>query len=148
MSELPPLLRDQRKIDRDHLRILTVFHFIIAGFSLVGIGFLGLHYAFVHAILAVGDAAKGAKGNVPPAALFTILNWFYLVAGIMILIGGIANLLSAMSLHKVRYRTLSLVVAGLDLLCIPLGTVLGAFTLIVLLRGSVRELYDAPPEES
>ena len=43
MTELPPLLRDQRKIDTDHLRLLAVFHFVIAGLAIVGIGFLVLH---------------------------------------------------------------------------------------------------------
>jgi hypothetical protein len=32
MSELPPLPRDQRKIDADHLNLLAIFHFVGAGF--------------------------------------------------------------------------------------------------------------------
>jgi hypothetical protein len=35
------------------------------------------------------------------------------------------------------------VVAGINCLHIPLGTVLGIFTIVVLCRESVRELYEA-----
>jgi hypothetical protein len=35
------------------------------------------------------------------------------------------------------------VVAGINCLHIPLGTVLGVFTIVVLIRDSVRELYSA-----
>jgi hypothetical protein len=37
---------------------------------------------------------------------------------------------------------LSLIVAELNCLQFPFGTVLGEFTFVVLLRGSVIELYD------
>ena len=36
-----------------------------------------------------------------------------------------------------------MIVAGLNCVHIPLGTVLGVFTLVVLMRDSVRESYDA-----
>ena len=55
------------------------------------------------------------------------------------------NFLSAWCLRRRKAWTFSVVVAGLDLIYFPLGTVLGIFTLIVLLRGSVRDAYDAPP---
>ena len=51
MSELPPLPRDQRKIDADHLNLLAIFHFVGAGLALLGIAFLVTHYAFMHAML-------------------------------------------------------------------------------------------------
>jgi hypothetical protein len=36
-----------------------------------------------------------------------------------------------------------MVVAGINCLHIPLGIVLGVFTIIILVRDSVRELYEA-----
>jgi hypothetical protein len=44
--------------------------------------------------------------------------------------------------HRKRY-TFCLVVAGLEaVLCMPFGTILGVFTIIVLLRPGVKTLFD------
>ena len=37
MIELPPLPRDQRKIDADHLNLLAIFHFVGAGLALLAV---------------------------------------------------------------------------------------------------------------
>jgi hypothetical protein len=39
-TPLPPLPRDQRKIDADHLNLLAIFHFVGAGLAVLGILFL------------------------------------------------------------------------------------------------------------
>jgi hypothetical protein len=52
MSELPPLPRDQRKVDADHLKILSIFHFVGAGLAFLGILFLLAHYAMFHFMFA------------------------------------------------------------------------------------------------
>ena len=57
------------------------------------------------------------------------------------IVGAKASSLSARFLRGRRHRTFSLIVAGINCLGIPLGTILGVFTLIVLLRPSVRTLY-------
>jgi hypothetical protein len=143
MTDLPPLLRDQRKADADHLRLLAIFHFIVAGLAVVGLGFLALHYAFMHALLNNPELWKNQKEGPPPEQFFAIFKWFYLVFGVLLVIGGIGNLLSGLFLRKKINRTFSLIVAGINCIHIPLGTVLGVFTFIVLLRDSVRELYEA-----
>ena len=51
--------------------------------------------------------------------------------------GAAVNLYSGLFLRKQTHRTFSLVVAGLDCLLIPWGTVLGVFTIVVLTRDSV-----------
>jgi hypothetical protein len=56
---------------------------------------------------------------------------------------GVLNVISGLCLRARKGRTFSLVVAGINCLYIPLGTLLGVFTIIVLLRDSVRELYAA-----
>jgi hypothetical protein len=59
------------------------------------------------------------------------------------------NLLSGFCLWRRRDRRASLIVAGLNCLQIPFGTVLGVFTFIVLRRPAVKDLYrnnfEAPP---
>ena len=61
--------------------------------------------------------------------------------GALLLVCLVLNALSAMFLRQRTHRIFSVVIAALDCLQIPFGTVLGVFTIIVLLRESVRELY-------
>ena len=72
-----------------------------------------------------------------------IFKWLYIAFGMWFVVSAIANVLSGVFLGRRKYRTFSLVVAVMNCIHIPLGTVLGVFTIIVLLRPSVREVYDA-----
>lgn len=137
-------MRDQRKTDADQLKLLYTFHFIIAGLAIVGVGFLFLHYALMHTLLANVPIGKNQNvGNLPPQEFFGIFKWFYLFFGGLLLLGGAGNLISGMFMRNQKNRTFSLIIAGINCLQFPLGTALGVFTFIVLLRDSVREIYDA-----
>ncbi|MEO6567323.1 MAG: hypothetical protein ABIO94_01060 [Opitutaceae bacterium] len=144
MSTLPPLMCDQRKIDADHLRLLAIFHFVLAALSVVGIGFLFLHGFIMHTVFENPEMWKDQKGGPPPEQFFAIFKWFYAIFGVMVVGSGLANLFSGLFIRRNVYRTFSLIVAGSNCLCVPLGTVLGVFTFVVLLRDSVRERYEHP----
>ena len=143
MTDLPPLLRDQRKVDADHLNLLAIFHFVGAGFAVVGLLFLCAHYAFMHFIFANPKFWEGQKGSPPPVELFAIFKWFYLVFALWLVVSLGLNVISGFCLRARKGRTFSLVVAAVNCLHIPVGTTLGVFTMVVLLRDSVRELYEA-----
>jgi hypothetical protein len=144
MAELPPLIRDQRKADVDHLRLLSIFHYVGAGLAILGLGFLAVHYAFFHAFLNNPDMWKNQKGGVPPPReFFALFKWFYVAFGLWFVTSCIVNVLSGIFIGRTKYRTFSLIVAVMNCIHIPLGTVLGVFTIIVLLRPSVREIYEA-----
>lgn len=51
------------------------------------------------------------------------------------------NVLSGFFLLQKRNRLFSLIIGGLNCLQIPFGTALGVFTILVLSRDSVRQLY-------
>ncbi|MBE2214847.1 MAG: hypothetical protein IAE82_13320 [Opitutaceae bacterium] len=148
MPTLPPLMRDQRKTDAANVRLLAIFHFVLAGFSILGIGGLALHYLMMHSIMtnpAMFPAPQGGPPPPDPEAFFAFFRWFYVImAGVMIA-AGIANLISGFCLLRRKARLFSMVVAGFDCMAFPFGTVLGVFTLIVLARDSVRELYEGGP---
>jgi len=140
---IAPLPRDQRKIDADHLKLIAVFHFIGAGLAVLGILFLLAHFAVFHLIFANPKIWENQNGGPPPAVLFLIIKCVYLVAGVWFLLSGILNMISGFCLRARKHRTFSLVVAGINCMHLPFGTVLGVFTFIVLLRDSVREQYAA-----
>lgn len=111
--------------------MLAIFHFVIAGLSLLGIGFLALHYTLMHSIFMNPEMWKGQHATPPPPELFSIFKWFYVFAGIMLILAAVCNLMSGLFIRRRKYRTFSLVIAGLDCLQMPFGTVLGVFTLVV-----------------
>ena len=54
---------------------------------------------------------------------------------------GILTILWGRGMARGRSRMFSIVTAGVNCLSVPFGTVLGVFTLVLLLRDSVRHLY-------
>ena len=143
MTDLPPIMRDERKTDADHLRLLSIFHYVGAGLAVLGMGFLACHYLMFHSFVNNPDMWKGQKGAIPPPkAFFAIFKWFYIFFGTWLVSSCILNLLSGRFIGLRKFRTFSLIVAAINCIHIPLGTVLGVFTIVVLLRPSVREVYE------
>lgn len=145
MNNLPPLAplpRDQRKIDADHLNLLAIFHFVGAGLAVLGMIFLFAHYMFMHAIFSNPAMWQNQKQPPPPPEVFAVLKWFYVIGGLWLILSMILNILSGLFLRARKHRTFSLVVGGINCLHIPLGTVLGIFTIVILVRESVREMYE------
>jgi hypothetical protein len=147
MPELTPLLRDQRKVDANHLKLIAVFHFVLSALSIVGLGFLFLHWLLMHSFFERPEMWKAQKGGPSPAEFFAIFKWFYAIGAVFIVTSGVANLVSGILIQRRSGRVFSLVVAGLNCLAFPVGTVLGIFTFLVLLRPSVEEVYESrtPP---
>jgi hypothetical protein len=142
MSSAPPPLPASGNPDNDHLRLLAIFHYVVAGILLLGLGFIGIHYTIMRTVFGNPGMWKNQPdAPVPPAEFFNAFVWFYAFFGVCTLLGCFANLLSAGFIRKRRHRTFSLVVAGFDCTIFPFGTALGVFTFIVLLRDSVRRLY-------
>lgn len=141
MTNLPPLMHDQRKIDADHLNLLAVFHFVVAGLALAGIGFLFLNWFMMHSIMHNPAIWQNQKSGPPPRGLLAVFEIFYGVFGVALLLNGIANVISGLCIRRRVYRTFSLAVAGFNCLAFPFGTILGIFTIMVLVRDSVVEAY-------
>lgn len=136
-----PVVRDQ---DAEHLRLLSIFHYVTAGLGVFGMCFIGFHYYMMTTIfLQVSHADKPGKGGPPPEVFLDVFKWFYLFFGLAALIGTVLNVLAAGFLARRRNRIFCLITGGLNCLHMPVGTLLGVFTLIVLNRDSVREKFAA-----
>jgi hypothetical protein len=170
----PPAPRDdaQCRTDAEHLNLLSVFHLIWGLLSAAGLLAVWGHYLLFRALFQhFPDTLPGPKpealpGPLPvkvdvnmegfpfpkdgqihfPKGIFeTILQSIYIVGAVSLVVCAVLNLLTWRSLKARHGRTLTLVTAGLNCLFMPLGTVLGIFTFIVLLRPSVKELYAQQP---
>jgi hypothetical protein len=132
---------DERAIiDAEHLRLLAIFHFVSAALSFVGVVFSSLYFLLFQVVFSNAEITQSQQGP-PPEEFITIFRWFTGLFIVWFLVSCIGNLLSAMFLRARRHRTFSMVIAAINCLHIPLGTILGVFTLVVLGRESVRKLY-------
>ena len=142
MSELTPASRDQRRTDAEHLKLLSIFHFIGAGLAFIGILFLLGHYAIFSTFMNNPKMWDGQKQGPPPVEFFAAFKWFYVVFALWFLGSGVLNLIAGFFIRARRHRIFSLVVAAINCLHMPMGTALGVFTIIVLTRDSVRQAYE------
>ena len=138
----------QCRQDSDHLRILAIFHFVLAALAAIAIGLLAMHYAILDSVLTHPEIWKQLQqGPKPPTReafknLLDVLAWVYTFIGGISLVYVMLNFLSGIFLIQRKFRTFSLITAALDCLLFPIGPILGVFTIIVLSRPSVRTEYD------
>lgn len=131
--------------DQDHLRLLSIFHYVYGGIALLFGLFPVFHIVF--GIMMIRSPQTFAQPGQPPAPKF--MGYLVIAMGscFMLLgfITGGLTLYSARCIRQRRRRLLSLILAGVNCFFVPLGTALGVFTFIVLLRDSVRPLYANSP---
>ena len=74
-----------------------------------------------------------------------MFGWMFTIIGSVIVVGGVTLgafvAYAGRCLAQRRRHTLCLVVAGISCMMMPFGTVLGVFTLIVLLRPQVKAAF-------
>ena len=139
---------DPWSVDRGHLKTLAICHYVAGGLELVFSSFFILYIViglvFVNdpnAFAPPAGSRAGAQPQPPPE-----FGWMFVGMGsCIVLLGwttGILTIVSGRGIARLRRRTFSLVMAGVNCLWMPIGTVLGVFTFIVLMRGSVIALYE------
>jgi hypothetical protein len=134
----------QKQQDAEHLRLLSIFHYVVAGMQVLFASFPIIHFV-IGAAMVFGPGSFGSKsGEAPPAAV----GWFFMLfAGAWMLVGwtlAACMVVAGRSLAQRRRYTFCLVVAGITAaVCMPFGTVLGVFTIVVLMRPSVKEAFVA-----
>ena len=106
MADLPPPY-SSRSVDEEHLNLLSIFHYIVAGLSLLGIGFLFLHYLAFSTIMNNPAVWQGQKVQPPfsPQEFFAIFRWMYVVMGGVLLLAAASNFLSGWYLRERTNRT-------------------------------------------
>lgn len=127
--------------DEQHLKLLSIFHYIVGGlaglFALIPIIHLLMGLMFVCCPETFGEQ----QNQQPPA----FIGWFMVIfAGTFITAGWILAgcILAVGRCLSLRRRYLfCLVMAGIECVFMPFGTVLGVFTILVLMRDSVKESF-------
>ncbi len=128
--------------DKEHLRLLAIFHYVVAGLAAL-FSFFPLLYTTVGAmfIFAARHGTPKPGEDLPPE----FLGWIFAVLGSLLFLMGIAMviciLIAGRSLALRKRYSFALVMACIECLFVPFGTILGVFTIVVLSRESVRGLF-------
>lgn len=134
----PPALSED---DANQLRLLSTFHYVVVAIT----GLFSL-FPILHMVMGLAmDSGKlpMASGNpASPDINPQMFGWiFVILAGVMITCGlTLAGFMAyaGRCLRQRRRYTLCLVMAAISCMLMPIGTVLGVFTLIVLMHPSVK----------
>ena len=85
--------------------------------------------------------------NPPPA----FIGWIFIgIGGFIILCGwvlAVCMIIAGRKLHKRKARMYCMVVGAVECLMMPFGTILGVFTIIVLSKERVKEMFSAKAVE-
>jgi len=131
--------------DSEHLKILGICYYVKAGLWAMGCLAGGMYVVMAGMMRGVMSQAP-ASGNPPPEEFVDLFTWLFGGIGIALVVGSL--LMGALSayvgycLPKARRRVLCLVVAALQMPSVPIGTLLGVFTVIVLCRPSVVDRFE------
>jgi hypothetical protein len=134
--------------DLEHLKLLSIFHYVLAGITGLFACFPVLHLAIGIMFLVAPEKFDGDAGNADQhkvmGFMFTVIPALFILTGwtIAVLVALAGRFLA----RRQRY-IYCLVIAGVSCLFIPIGTVLGVFTIIVLNRPSVRALFNGNSQE-
>jgi hypothetical protein len=127
--------------DEDHFRLRSIFHYIVAGIAAL-FSFFALVYAgFGWLMLYAAAHPQQQHGQPPPAAL----GWVFIGLGCFFFLAGesLATCIacSGRCIARRRGYWFAFVTACVQCLFFPFGIILGVFTIIVLSRTSVKQLF-------
>lgn len=135
-------MNEPTKDDLSHLKILAICFYVKAGLVALTALFFSIYIIMGLVVLSI-DAPR--KASEPPPEL---LGGIFVGVGVIFMaiffvLAGLA-FWAGRSISKRQNYTFIMIVAGLMCLSMPLGTILGVFTIIVLLRESVKPLFQSP----
>src|SRR5688500_269145 len=118
--------------DLEHLKLLSIFHYVVGGFA----GLFSL-FPVVHLFFGIAMLSGGFEGD---DAGVRAMGWFFVAMALVVILTGLsfAGLIIAAGRYLSRHNhyTFCLVIAAVECAFFPFGTVLGVFTIIVLQRPS------------
>ena len=138
--------------DLEHIRLLSIFHYVVGGLIGLFACFPVFHLMMgIFFLFSASEIRRNQQPGVPdfPVEIFGAM--FIIVPVIIILLGwtlAILTIVAGRKLSKQKSYTFCLVIAALLCMFMPFGTILGVFTIVVLMRDSVKALFNGqnPPQ--
>lgn len=131
--------------DEEHLRLLSIFHYIVGGIAALFSFFPLLYGGFGMVMLYASSHPQPQQGEPPPA----LVGWLFIAFGSFGFLVGLTLatciVLAGKFIARRRRYWFVFVTACIQCLFFPFGIILGVFTIIVLSRSSVKQLFGIEP---
>lgn len=141
-SGYPTGLGAQILKDEEHLKLLSIFYYIFGALIAISCSVFLIHVWIGLSMVNHPGMFGNTPGSPPPPRQIGYL--FATMGAIGVLSGwlsGALNIAAGRFLTRRKNATFIMVVAGLNCLAMPLGTILGVFTLVVLSRPTVKAIF-------
>jgi hypothetical protein len=126
--------------DLQHLKLLSIFHYVVASMAAL-MGCMPIIHLVLGIALLSGAFPSRSDEPFPGVAV----GWMFVAIASFMIVSmwslAICLFLAAGFLRQHRRYTFCLLMAGLACLFTPFGTVLGVFTIVVLIRPTVKQLF-------
>ena len=126
--------------DLEHLKLLSIFHYVVGGLAAL-FAFFPVIYVAVGVLAVYTPGTMESEGDALPA----MFGWIFIVigAGLMLLGWAFAvfTILTGRYLARKVHYLFCMVMAAIECMFMPFGTVLGVFTIIVLAKSSVKKMF-------
>jgi hypothetical protein len=126
--------------DVQHLRLLVIGHYIGAAITALFACFPLIHFTI--GLFFLLHPPQLPEGEQFPSEMVGLI--FALMGGAFVLVGwtlAACIFAAGRSIAARKRHTFCIVVAGINCAFFPLGTLLGVFTILVLLRPSVKAMF-------
>jgi hypothetical protein len=122
--------------DEQHLKLLSIFHYVVGGLKALFTCIFFIHF-FIGIAMLIGaiEGAPSVVGLIMVAMAVVFITFGWALSVCLIIAGS--------SLAKRKRYTFCVVIAAISCMFVPFGTILGVFTIVVLMRPSVKELFAA-----
>ncbi len=127
--------------DEKDLRILSIFYYIAGGFS----AFFAVGRLMMFFIGIIRHAVGSESVLGPPFIRHTIASMIFHGLFFPALGGAVAAclIIAGWQIARRKHYVFCLVIGAISLLIWPFGIISGVFTIVILMRPSVRELFEA-----
>jgi hypothetical protein len=131
------------------LRICSIFHYVLGGFLALVSCIPGLYLLFGLFMIMAGFATANAPAQNPPGfgqilPFFVVGGVFITISGAMVLIGftlAFFIIITGRKLMGRRHYGFCLTMAAIECLFMPLGTILGVLTIILISHHDLKEAF-------
>jgi len=126
--------------DKRNIRLLAIFHYVMGGLT-------GLFACMplIHLFIGIAVLKEGLSKNPSGGPSPELVGWIFIIVAVLLILAGwtlaVLMIIAGRKLSKFKSRTFCLVIGAIECALIPIGTILGVFTLILLTKDSVKDLF-------
>jgi hypothetical protein len=129
------------KEDLQYLKLLSIFHYVVGGLAAL--------FSFIPVIyVGIGILAVCIPGffEAQDGAMPLFIGWVFIIMGAVLIVlewaFSACIIVAGRSLARQVHYMFCVVIAAIECIFMPFGTVLGVFTIVVLARPSVKEMFE------